>query len=142
MAPGMDEDTTTITFPGLESLKGKRLGELLVIREIGRGSMGVVFEAIQENLDRRVAIKVLPPSISLPEKSIRRFLREAESVAKLEHPNIVRIFAVGEREDSFIMLMEHLPGGDLRERLVKAHPWREVVKVGKQVALALAHRTR
>ncbi len=79
---------------------------------------------------------------------VKRYVKDAEALRtvrqliRLEHPNIVRIFAVGEREDSFIMLMEHLPGGDLRERLVKAHPWREVVKVGKQVALALAYAAR
>ncbi len=79
---------------------------------------------------------------------VKRYVKDPEALRivrqliRLEHPNIVRIFAVGEREDSFIMLMEHLPGGDLRERMVKAHPWREAIAVGRQVALALAYAAR
>lgn len=76
---------------------------------------------------------------------VKRYLKDPEALRtvrkllRLAHPHIVRVHAVGEREDAFIMLMEHLPGGDLRERLVRAHPWRDVARVGHQVALALAH---
>lgn len=75
---------------------------------------------------------------------VKRYLKDPEalrivrSLIRIEHPNIIRILAVGEREDAFIMLMEHMPGGDLRERLVKPHPWREAAEIGRQVALALA----
>jgi len=65
-------------------------------------------------------------------------LRTVRNLMRVESPHIIQILAVGEREDAFIMLMEHMPGGDLRERLVKPHPWREVAKIGEQVALALA----
>ncbi len=66
-------------------------------------------------------------------------LRTVRNLCRSHHPNIVRIHAVGEREDAFIMLMEHLPGGDLRERLVQPHHWVETARVGKDVASALAH---
>ncbi len=66
-------------------------------------------------------------------------LRTVRNLLRVDHPNIVRIHAVGEREDAFIMLMEHLDGGDLRERLVRAHPWQDVARIGRDVALALAH---
>jgi serine/threonine-protein kinase len=65
-------------------------------------------------------------------------LRTVRNLIRIEHPNIVRIHAVGERDDAFIMLMEHLPGGDLRERLVQPHAWQDAVRVGQQVAQALA----
>jgi serine/threonine-protein kinase len=69
-------------------------------------------------------------------------LLTVRNLVRIQHPNIVRIHAVGEREDAFIMLMEHLPGGDLRERLVRTHPADEVAGVGRDVAsaLACAHR--
>ena len=75
---------------------------------------------------------------------VKRYLKDPEalrtvrSLIRIEHPNIIRILAVGEREDAFIMLMEHMPGGDLRERLVKPHPWKEAAIIGRDVALALA----
>ncbi|MDH3283978.1 MAG: protein kinase [Acidobacteriota bacterium] len=65
-------------------------------------------------------------------------LRTVRALTRIEHPNIVRIFAVGERDDAFIMLMEHLSGGDLRERLVQPHAWRWAAEVGRDVATALA----
>ncbi len=69
-------------------------------------------------------------------------LLTVRNLVRIQHPNIVRIHAVGEREDAFIMLMEHLPGGDLRERLVRTHPPDEVAAVGRDVASALAHAHR
>jgi serine/threonine-protein kinase len=75
---------------------------------------------------------------------VKRYLKDANalqtvrSLARVEHPHIIRVLAVGERDDSFIMLMEHMSGGDLRERMAKPHPWEEAVAVGKQVALALS----
>ncbi len=69
-------------------------------------------------------------------------LRTVRNLMRVESPNIIRILAVGERADAFIMLMEHMPGGDLRERLVKPHSWRAVAEVGEQVALALAAAER
>lgn len=69
-------------------------------------------------------------------------LRTVRDLCRVEHPNIVRIHAVGERDSSFIMLMEYLSGGDLRERLVKPHTWQHTADVGRQVARALAFAAR
>lgn len=75
---------------------------------------------------------------------VKRYLKDAtalrtvRALTRIEHPHIIRILAVGERDDSFIMLMEHMSGGDLRERMAKPHPWDAAVTVGHQVALALA----
>ena len=75
----------------------ERLGDFRILREIGRGGMGVVYEAEQESLGRRVALKVLPGSRpgSTPSK-LQRFHREAQAAAQLHHTNIVPVFGVGE----------------------------------------------
>ncbi|MCK4959916.1 MAG: protein kinase, partial [Planctomycetes bacterium] len=84
----------------LGSMGLERLGDFRIIREIGRGGMGIVFEAEQQSLGRRVAIKVLPRQSLLRPKDLERFTREARIVASLHHTNIVEVFGVGE-EDGF-----------------------------------------
>jgi len=74
----------------------ERLGDFEIVREIGRGGMGVVYEARQTSLNRRVALKVLPLDRERPAESFDRFRREAEAAAGLEHDHIVRVYATGE----------------------------------------------
>jgi serine/threonine protein kinase len=94
-----------------------RLGEFRVGREIGRGGMGVVYEAEQEPLGRRVALKVLPPE-TLPDPVRReRFRREARAAARLHHTNIVPVFAVGEQEGRLYFAMQYIEGRGLDEVL-------------------------
>ena len=76
----------------------KRIGDFDLLREIGRGGMGVVYEARQISLNRRVALKVLPPGLGLTPQAVQRFEREAQAAAKLHHTNIVPVFATGEEE--------------------------------------------
>ena len=73
----------------------RRLGDYLIRRQIGRGGMGIVYEAHQVSLDRRVALKVLPLAAVLDQRQIARFRREAQAAAQLHHPNIVPVFGVG-----------------------------------------------
>lgn len=87
-----------------------RLGDFRLLREIGRGGMGVVFEAEQESLGRRVAVKVLPRQILLDEKHLKRFQREARIAAKLHHTNIVEVFGIGEQEGFHYYVMQYIPG--------------------------------
>jgi serine/threonine protein kinase len=108
-------------FTPIEALVGTKLDQYRIVREIGRGSMGVVFEAKDENLSRSVALKILPPNINLSDKVIRRFLREAESVAKLDHPNIVTIYGIGHKESIYYYAME----------LVEGRPLDEILKEGR-----------
>ena len=90
-----------------------RLGEFRLLREVGRGGMGVVYEAEQESLGRRVALKVLPHG-ALPDlKQVRRFEREARSAARLHHTNIVPIFGVGEHEGTHYYVMQFIQGQGL-----------------------------
>jgi serine/threonine protein kinase len=86
--------------------------------EIGRGGMGVVFRAWDERLKRKVAIKVLPPELAFREEVRLRFLREAETAARLTHPNIVPIHSVGEGKDGLVyFVMALIDGEPLSARL-------------------------
>jgi len=90
-----------------------RLGEFRLLREVGRGGMGVVYEAEQESLGRRVALKVLPTGALTDLKQVRRFEREARSAARLHHTNIVPIFGVGEHEGTHYYVMQFIQGQGL-----------------------------
>ena len=90
-----------------------RLGDFRIIREIGRGGMGIVYEAEQESLGRPVAIKVLPRQALLDTKHLRRFKREARIAANLHHTNIVEVFGVGEDEGFHYYVMQYIHGAGL-----------------------------
>lgn len=77
------------------------------------GGMGVVYEAIQESLDRHVALKVLPASFSSSPRVLRRFQREAQAAARLHHMNIVSVFGVGQHEGRHFYVMEYIEGCSL-----------------------------
>lgn len=101
----VETSTQTWEAPQLE-----RLGEYRILSEIGRGGMGIVYEAEQESLSRRVALKVLPRQAMLEEKHVLRFKREARLAAKLHHTNIVPVFGVGEAEGLYFYVMQRING--------------------------------
>lgn len=121
------------------------LGEqYLVEAEIGRGGMAVVYRALDLRLQRRVAIKVLPPELSFNPDVRERFLREAQTAARLSHPNIVPIFSVDER-DGIVYFVMALVEGETVGQIMKRQPRRPVDEVqrilhGVADALAYAHR--
>jgi WD40 repeat protein/serine/threonine protein kinase/tetratricopeptide (TPR) repeat protein len=90
-----------------------RLGEFVLLREVGRGGMGVVYEAEQESLGRRVALKVLPAGALSDRKQVRRFEREARAAARLHHTNIVPVFGVGQHEGTHFYVMQFIHGQGL-----------------------------
>jgi serine/threonine protein kinase len=104
--------------PGKLPLQG-RLGDCRLISEIGRGGMGVVYEAEQESLGRRVAVKVLPHVAWADDQPMQRFLREAKTAANLRHTNIVPVFGVGEEQGLHYYIMPLIPGVGL-DRVVQA----------------------
>jgi serine/threonine protein kinase len=92
-----------------------QLGEYRVLREIGRGGMGVVYEAVQESLGRHVALKVLPTHALLDAVRLKRFQHEAHAAARLHHTNIVPIFGVGMAEGVHFYAMQFIQGRGLDE---------------------------
>src|SRR6266478_357575 len=90
-----------------------RLGDFEIARELGRGGMGVVYEARQISLNRRVALKVLSGGLGLTPKAVQRFHREAEAAAKLHHTNIVPVYATGEQDGTHFYAMELIDGPSL-----------------------------
>lgn len=105
----------------LQELVGTTLGEYMLRRIVGHGSMGVVFEAHHAGLDRRVALKALPPGLGATEKAIQRFLREAQAVAQLSHESIVPIYEIRQTGAIHWYTMRFLEGEPL-DRLVKKGP--------------------
>jgi serine/threonine protein kinase len=93
----------------------ERLGEYRILREVGRGGMGVVYEALQEPLGRRVALKVLPVRAWTDPSYLERFRREARAAAKLHHTNIVPVFGVGEEQGVCYYAMQFIEGQGLEE---------------------------
>ncbi|TWU08329.1 serine/threonine-protein kinase [Stieleria varia] len=132
---------------GLASLGSKRperLGDFRIIRQIGRGGMGVVFEAEQISLGRTVAIKVLPQSMLQEDKQVQRFHVEAQFAASLHHTNIVPVFGFGEDAGYHFYVMQRINGQGLDRVRLSGSPLDVdlVIKIGKQAASALhyAHR--
>jgi serine/threonine protein kinase len=96
-----------------DPLQQQRLGDFVLVREIGRGGMGVVYEATQTSLNRKVALKVLSNAVGLTAKAVQRFHREAEAAAKLHHTNIVPIHTTGEENGTYFYAMELIEGPSL-----------------------------
>jgi serine/threonine protein kinase len=90
-----------------------RLGEYRLLREVGKGGMGVVYEAVQESLGRHVALKVLPPQVANSPTYLERFRREARAAAQLHHTNIVPVFGVGEDKGVHFYAMQFIQGQSL-----------------------------
>ncbi len=93
------------------------LGDFRIIREVGRGGMGVVYEAEQMSLRRRVALKVLPFAATMDPRQLQRFKNEAMAAACLHHPNIVAVHAVGEERGVHYYAMQYIEGRNLHEVL-------------------------
>jgi serine/threonine protein kinase len=98
---------------GAATLNGLPLGDFRVIREIGRGGMGIVYQAEQLSLGRTVALKVLPFAAALDENQLRRFRVEAQAAAQLEHPNIIGVYAVGSDRGVHFYAMQYVEGQPL-----------------------------
>jgi len=112
------------------------LGDFRLVRRLGVGGMASVFLAWQESLGRRVALKVLDRALVQDERARRRFQREAELVAALDHPHIVPVYAVGEADGFAYLAMKLLDGPSLAELALPLAP-REVARIGRAVADAL-----
>ncbi len=109
--------------------------------EVGRGGMGIVYCARDKRLKREIAIKVLPPELSFRSDIRQRFLREAETAAQLNHPNIVPIYTVEEKDNLVYFVMSYIKGDNLGQRLQQHGPIApvEVRRILREVADALSY---
>ena len=101
----------------LERLHNITLGEYDVLKELGRGGMAAVFLAHEFGLNRKVALKVMSPTIMLGDGMIERFTQEAVTQANLNHANIVAVYAVRQQEDLHFFVMQFVPGHSLQQML-------------------------
>ena len=123
-----------------EVREGGRIGRFELVRELGRGGFGVVYEARDAELSRTVALKLVKPGTRLSARGSEWLRREAEAVARLNHPNIVTLFDFGRGPTGPYLVLELLRGRTLAERLREgALPPAEVVRVGLSVSRALEH---
>ena len=137
----------------------QRLGDFKIVRELGRGGMGVVYEAVQESLGRKVALKVLPQSALLTGNQLERFVREAQIAAQLHHSNIVPVYGSGESDGYHWYAMQFIVGSSLdrwqaeqrQAPPVGSGAWRTraryVARLGQQagaepLAVEIEHRER
>ncbi len=123
----------------MESLENRVLGHCKLIRKIGQGGMGAVWLARHQTLDKDVAVKVLPPGFAADKEALGRFIREARSAARLEHPNIVQVLDAGSQDDIHFIVMQLVDGTDLDKLLRKKgrFPVADTLAIAKRVALAL-----
>jgi serine/threonine protein kinase/Flp pilus assembly protein TadD len=110
---------TFVSSPFADGQATMTLGDFRIIREIGRGGMGVVYEAVQISLGRRVALKVLPFAAALDPRHLQRFKNEAHAAAHLHHTNIVPVFAVGCERGVHFYAMQYIEGQSLSELIAQ-----------------------
>jgi serine/threonine protein kinase len=134
------EYTKTMAVKHDDALIGKEIGHCRIERKVGAGGMGAVYLAHHTGLNKPVAIKVLPAELASNGEFIGRFQREARLAARLEHPNVVQVYDVGEEHGVHYITMQYIEGRslDLILKEKKKFAVGEAVAVAKRVAVALA----
>ena len=124
----------------MQNLIGLSFGRYHIIEKLGEGGMAVVYKAFDTHLECEVAVKVIRTDQLAPavlERTMKRFEREAKEVAKLNHPNIVRVMDYGEHEGIPFLVMPYLHGGTLKQLLGSPLPWQQAVSLVEPIARAL-----
>jgi serine/threonine protein kinase len=120
-------------------LRGKTLGDFEIESLIGKGSMANVYKARQISLRRPVALKIIEEGLFTPSDNIKRFLREAEAMARLEHPHVVPVYAAGEESPYYFFAMRLVRGGSLSEAMRNGVHQGKAVRWAYEVCQALAY---
>ena len=118
---------------------GKTIGTYQVVEQVGRGGMATVFKAYQPSMDRYVAIKILPSHFTEDESFVGRFVQEARTLARLEHPHILPVHDYGEQDGTTYLVMRYVEAGTLKDLVTRDGPMelKEVARVLGQVGSAL-----
>lgn len=120
---------------------GSQFGNVVIVKELGRGAMGAVFIGFQKTLKRQVAVKLLPKSVATTELSRHQFREEAETIAILSHPHIIPIFEMGENEQYYYQVMQLVTGSDLgrliRNRLKHPVPSKRIFPAALSLDLVI-----
>ena len=123
-----------------ELVPGARLAHFVVSRRLGAGGMGVVYEALDETLGRKVAVKVLTPELVGSAERRKRFLREARSAAAMSHPNIATVHEIDEADGQVFIVMELVPGQSLRDAMAPGRlPISRALDIAHGMAEAAEH---
>ena len=118
---------------------GSKLGRYEIRSHIGAGGMGDVYLARDTELDRNVALKVLPPTVASDQQRMRRFVQEAKAASSLNHQNIITIYEIGETDATRFIATEFIDGVTLRQQLRRGRlSLNETLDIGIQIATGLA----
>jgi len=116
---------------------GKKLGQYILLEQLGEGGMAKVYNALDSRVDRNVAIKVILPSKRTSSVFLQSFEREAKVLAKLTHTNIVKVLNYGVENGQPYLVMEYVPGGTLKEAMNQKLPWQTAAAILTPIAKAL-----
>jgi len=128
----------------MDTLIGQVVDNYKIIEVIGRGGMGVVFKALDLNLEKTVALKMIDPFLARDESFLKRFKTEAKALAKLGNPNIVTVHALRETESGFFMVMEYVESKTLSHYISEkgAFSITESISITKQILMLFVMRIR
>ena len=131
-------DASAEGVPGAEAQISPRLGRFVLLRTLGKGGMGSVFAAYDEQLDRKVALKLLHQVESTADGKRQRVLREAQAMARVSHPNVVHVYDVGEAGGRIFIAMEYVEGGTLtRWQEHEPRTWQQTLSMYRQAGQGL-----
>jgi serine/threonine protein kinase len=131
----------TIAAPrDLDDRVGMEIGKYVVTRRLGRGGMGIVYEAEDTSLRRKVAIKFFSEAVAVTDDAVKRLVQEAQAAARLNHPNVVSVYEVGQHQGIYFLVMELVRGTSAEEHLKLNGPfdWVEATRVTAAACRALA----
>ncbi len=136
--PPLPPEAGELAAAPADPLIGRQIYEFVLERMLGRGGMARVYLGRDTRLNRSVAIKIIDPSYQADDSYAHRFEREAQTIARLEHPNIVRLYRYGEADGLLFIAMQYVEGEDLRTRLQRgALPPQEILRITRDLCAAL-----